>query len=80
MVHELPIPLIHTSPINHNDMSFPTIVHGKDFPRVADQAKKVAFKGILVCQTLPRKKKAIITTYDTIEGLTLNNPLLMGTH
>jgi hypothetical protein len=26
MVHRLPIPLAHTTPINHNDMSLPEIV------------------------------------------------------
>jgi hypothetical protein len=31
MVHGLPIPLTHTTPIDHNNMLLPKVVHCKEF-------------------------------------------------
>lgn len=76
MIYKLLIHFIHTTPINHNDMSFLKIVHKMTFPKAVNQAKKAALKGIFVHQILyQEKKKANITTQDTID-LTLNIPLL----
>jgi hypothetical protein len=52
MIHKLSILLAHTVPIDHNDMSLPKVVHVRIFPRVADQAKKPALKGTIVCKKL----------------------------
>jgi hypothetical protein len=32
LIHKLSIPLTHTTPINHNEIQLPKIIHGKDLP------------------------------------------------
>jgi hypothetical protein len=78
MVHRLPIPFAHTNPINHDDISFPQIIHDKIFPRTAGQARKNTFKWTLIYQTLFQgKMKAIIANQDTIEGFN-NEQIFFG--
>jgi hypothetical protein len=48
MVHKLLIPVVHATPVDHNDMLLLKIVNGKDFPRVANQVKKAILKETLV--------------------------------
>lgn len=52
MVYELPNPFTYTAPTDHNDMSLPKIIQGKDFSYNCQQAKKAIIKGTLVNQTL----------------------------
>jgi hypothetical protein len=48
MVHKLLIPVVHATPVDHNDMLLLKIVNGKDFPRVANQVKEAILKETLV--------------------------------
>jgi hypothetical protein len=52
MIYKLPIPHIHTAPIDHNNMPLLRLSMVRIFLGVADQTKKIALKGTLFCQIL----------------------------
>jgi len=75
MVNGLPIPLTYISPIDHNDLLLPKIVHD------IDQTKKAAIKGTLVRQILfqgKKKKKCHHNNQDLIEESNIEQPSFGG--
>jgi hypothetical protein len=79
MVHGLRIPLAHTTYLDHNDMLFPKVVHGKDFLRAPGQVKQVAPKITFVCQILFQgKEMPIITKKNIVERSNIEQPSLGG--
>jgi len=79
MVYRFPIPFAHTTPINHNDMPHPKIVHGKNFSYNHWLSKKSHSQWNLgPSNTLPNKMNATITNKDNIEGAYKELPVFRG--
>jgi hypothetical protein len=67
MVHKTLIPLTHTPLVNHNDMSLPKIICGKDLSEGLQRSKESNHqRSLCPPNTLPRERRLINTNQDTI--------------
>jgi hypothetical protein len=68
MVYELPTPFTYTSPTDHNDVSLPKIIQGKDLSYDCQTNKKGRHqRNLSQPNTHLREKRAIVTNHDTVE-------------
>jgi hypothetical protein len=72
MIYRLPMPFTHTTPIDHDDMSFSQVVHSKNLPKSRRPNKESYFhRSFGSPNALPRKGMSIVTCKDLIEGFNI---------
>jgi hypothetical protein len=69
MVHGLPIPFTHATPIDHSDVPLLEIIYGKNLPLGCLPSKKgCPQRNLSSPNTLQWEAKTIITAHDAVEG------------